>query len=93
LTEAADKRDEVIERSLLLQSTAIGNDPESAIDRAVGRLGVERSVVASTPFLLFGSVSQVIDRLQTLRQQLGISHVVVRDAAGFAPIVSALAGQ
>jgi hypothetical protein len=54
---------------------------------------VDRELVASSPFLLFGSVEQVVDRLESLRDSLGISHVVVRDAADFAPVVAALAGR
>jgi hypothetical protein len=35
----------------------------------------------------------VIDKLERLREELGISHVVVRDADAFAPVVDALAGR
>jgi probable F420-dependent oxidoreductase len=93
LAEASGRRNGLIERSLLVQSTVIGTDPEAAFDRATARLGVDRAVVESTPFLLFGSVQRVVDRLESLREGLGISHVVVRDAAGFAPVVSALKGR
>lgn len=93
LSDAAGERDEAIERSVLVQSTDIGNDADAALDAAAQRLGADRALVESTPFLLIGSVPQVIDRLEALREQIGISHVVVRDAAGFAPIVSALAGR
>jgi probable F420-dependent oxidoreductase len=89
----ARERDEAIERSLLVQGIAIGGEAESAIDHATGRLGVERSVIESTPFLLFGSVPEVVDRLEMLRELLGVSHVVIRDPSGFAPVVSALAGR
>jgi probable F420-dependent oxidoreductase len=93
LTEAAGERDGDIERSVLVQSTAIGDGAAGAARRAAQRTGLERDVVDETPFLLFGSVEQVVDKLGSLRETLGISHVVVREAAGFAPVVAALAGR
>jgi len=42
---------------------------------------------------LLGSLEQIVDKLERLRQDVGISHVVVRDAEGFAPVVAALAGR
>lgn len=93
LREDAGHRDEMIERSIFVQGVALGGEAESAIDRAVERLSLDRSVVESTPFLLFGSVSEVVDRLERYRELLGVNHVVVRDAAGFAPVVSALGGR
>lgn len=93
LTEAARDRDAAVERSALIQRTLVGEGADAAFDEAARRLGVDRDVVRSTPFLLFGSVAEVVDRLESLRDSLGISHVVVRDAAGFAPVVAVLAGQ
>jgi probable F420-dependent oxidoreductase len=83
----------VIERSVLVQRTVIGPGGEAAMDEATRELGLERAAVESTPFLLFGTVEQVVDRLERLRESLGISHVVVRQAAEFAPVVAALAGR
>ena len=93
LSDAAGDRDEQIERSVLVQATAIGDGADEAIDEATSRLGVAREVVEQTPFLLMGSVDQVADKIGRLREQLGVSHFVVRDAAGFAPVVAALRGH
>jgi probable F420-dependent oxidoreductase len=92
-TEAAGERDAVVERSVLVQRILIGEGADAAVNETAGRLGVDREVVESTPFLLFGSVGHVVDRLESLRESLGICHVVVRDAAGFAPVVAALSGS
>jgi probable F420-dependent oxidoreductase len=93
LGEAAGGRDGDIERSVLVQRTHIGSGAERVVEEAARRLGVDREVVMSTPFLLLGSVEQVVEELESLRERLGISHVVVRDAEGFAPVVAALAGR
>jgi hypothetical protein len=54
---------------------------------------LDREVVESTPFLLIGPVGRVVEKLESCRQELGVSHVVVRDGPGFAPVVAALAGR
>ena len=57
------------------------------------RFGISPDLINETPFALVGSLEQVIDKLERLRAELGISHFVVRDAVGFAPVVAALAGR
>jgi hypothetical protein len=76
-----------------VQTTHLGVGADEASDRAAVRLGVTREVVESTPFLLLGSVEQIVDKLESLREALGISHIVVRDAERFAPVVAALAAR
>jgi probable F420-dependent oxidoreductase len=93
LADATGDRNGLIERSILVQATHLGVGAEEASDRAAARLGVTREVVESTPFLLFGSVEQIVDKLESLREALGISHVVVRDAERFAPVAAALADR
>jgi probable F420-dependent oxidoreductase len=95
LRDAAGSRDDAVERSVLVQRVVVGDrrEVDDAVDRACRRTGLDPEVVASSPFLLFGSVAQITDRLQQLRETLGVSHVVVREAADFAPVVAALAGR
>lgn len=93
LADAAGDRDGLIERSILVQATHLGVGAEEASDRAAARLRVTREVVTSTPFLLFGSVEQIVDKLESLREALGISYIVIRDAERFAPVVAALADR
>jgi len=50
-------------------------------------------VIEHTPFVLTGSLDQVVDKIERQRETLGISHYVVRDRDGFAPVVAALAGK
>lgn len=90
LSDAEGDRD--IERSLLVQFTSIGPDAPTG-DRLASRFGLDADVVEQTPFSLSGSVEHVVDKLVRLRETLGVSHVVVRDPDGFAPIVAALRGR
>jgi len=93
LEEAAGERIDDIERSTLVQLTHVGPGADAQINETVERFGVTADLIAQTPFLLLGSLEQIVDKLERLRQDVGISHVVVRDAEGFAPVVAALAGR
>ena len=61
--------------------------------RTAERFEIAVDQVEHTPFLLIGSVEQVVDKLERLRDDVGISHYVIRDAESFAPVVDALAGR
>ncbi len=93
LTEAAGSRVGDIERSALVQSIDIGVDASERIEAAGQRFDVSPEVIDSTPFVLVGSVGQIVDKLQRLRDDVGISHYVVRDPEGFAPVLEMLAGR
>jgi len=92
LTEAAGDRDAEIERSSLVQFVHVGDDAPPARDIAE-RFDVDESVVADSPFVLAGTVEQLVDKLERIRERTGISHYVVRDPDAIAPIVAALSGR
>lgn len=93
LAESAGDRADSIERSALVQRTAIGTDVGDQLAEAIDRIGLSPDELADCPFVLIGSTEEVIDKLERLREILGISHYVVRDAEGFAPVVDALRGR
>lgn len=90
LADAAGDRNEEIERSSLVQLVAIGADAPSDDELAV-QFELPAEVVRDTPFVLSGTVEKVVDKIGRLRDQLAITHYVVRDAEVFAPVVAALA--
>jgi probable F420-dependent oxidoreductase len=92
LREAAGERFDAIELSVLVQQTHVGAGADAAIEAAATRLGSDRELVSETPFLLMGSLAQVVEKVHRIRDELGVNHLVVRHAAGFAPVVEALAG-
>lgn len=93
LTDAAGDRDAGIERSILVQATYVGDDAGVKLDGFVERFEMPRELLEATPFVLVGSLQQVVDELEGLRERLGVSHVTIRDVDGFAPVVEALAGR
>ena len=92
LSEAAGDRDSSIERSALVQFAACGDLAPTASELAE-RFELDVGVIEESPFVLAGPVEEVVDKIGRLRERLGITHYVVRDAEGFAPIVDALAGR
>jgi probable F420-dependent oxidoreductase len=93
LEEAAGDRLADIERSALVQLIDIGADAGDRMAATAERFEIAADQVEHTPFLLIGSVEQVVDKLGRLRDDVGISHYVIRDAESFAPVVDALAGR
>jgi probable F420-dependent oxidoreductase len=93
LAEAAGLRVDDIERSALVQTIDIGVDATERVEAAAERFGVAREIIDDTPFVLVGSVEQIVDKLQRLRDDVGLSHYVVRDPEGFAPVLEILAGR
>jgi probable F420-dependent oxidoreductase len=92
LRSAAGERFGEIELSALVQRTHVGEGAARVAAEFSSRLGADEALVESTPFALIGSLDQVVAKLHGLRERVGISHFVVRDPDGFAPVVAALAG-
>ena len=93
MAEAAGDRADDIELSALVQVTHVGADADRQILSLAERFRASPELINETLFVLVGSLEQVIDKVERMRAELGISHLVVRDAAGFAPVVAALAGR
>jgi probable F420-dependent oxidoreductase len=93
LADAAGDRLEAIERSSLVQFVHVGDGADAQIESTAERFELSRELIDETPFVLIGSVDQVVDKLEQLRSDVGISHYVIRDPEGFAPVVAALAGR
>ncbi|HEX6394366.1 MAG TPA: TIGR03621 family F420-dependent LLM class oxidoreductase [Acidimicrobiales bacterium] len=93
--EKAGPRFDELEFNILTQVTSIGGDPESTISSLASTLGVKPDVIRGSPLTLIGSVSEVADKLVANRERLGISYVVVFDAAidDMTPVVAQLAGR
>ena len=91
LIEAAGDRIDDIERSALVQRLTVGDDTAELRADTAEAWGMTLDQLDDCPFALIGSVEQLVDKLGRLRERLGITHYVVRDAEQFAPVVAALA--
>jgi probable F420-dependent oxidoreductase len=90
---AAGNRAASVERSILVQVTDFDPGHAARMSDLATQLGLTADEVADTPFVLAGSIEQVIDKLERLRERLGVNRVVVRNALACAPIVQALSGR
>jgi len=95
--EAAGERFAASELNLLVGDVVISQDRQNAAEqylRERGRSRVAVEQLLASPYLLIGSVEQLVERIQRLREQFGISYVVVGDEhlETFAPVVARLAG-
>jgi probable F420-dependent oxidoreductase len=90
LSESAGPRDSSVERSSLVQFTACGSGAPPTAELAE-RFGLDAAVIEESPFVLSGSVQQIIEKIERLKHDFSITHYVVRDADEFAPVVEALA--
>lgn len=92
--QAAGERFADLELNIRAFMVRVTDDPAGAIREVAGFLQVEDSMVAESPFALFGTTSAIADTLRRRREELGLSYVIVGsdDIDGFAPVVAALAG-
>lgn len=86
---SAAQGDRAIERSALVQLTSVGADGPSDAELAE-RFGLDASIFADSPFVMVGSVEEIVDKIERLRERLGVTHYVVRDPDGFSPVLDAL---
>jgi probable F420-dependent oxidoreductase len=91
--QAGDRFDE-LELNILTQVVSMAGDTQSTVAELASTLGTEPDLVRTTPLTLIGSVPEVVDKLVAIREELGISYVVVFDTAidDMAPVVAQLAG-
>ena len=93
LEEAAGDRLADIERSALVQVVDIGADASDRMAATAERFEIAVDQVEHTPFLLIGSVEQVVDKLERLATT---SESVITSFAtqkALRPVVDALAGR
>ncbi len=93
--EAAGARFERLELNALLQTVEITEDREAfAVGRAERLAGLTPAELLESPYLLIGTVEQMVEALQARRERFGLSYYVVFEAAvdALAPVVARLAG-
>jgi probable F420-dependent oxidoreductase len=100
--EAAGERFGSIELNLLPNSVVITSDREQVAgtiaQNIIARRGpasITRADVLASPYWLIGSVEEIADQLQHLREAYGISYWTMRtaDVETMAPVVARLAGK
>jgi probable F420-dependent oxidoreductase len=82
----------------LARVTPSAKAADDLLARMGARFDVDPTVLAASPSVLVGTVSQIVDTLQARRAQLGISYLQLDagfptpDLDAFAPVIESLAG-
>ena len=95
LREAAGDRFDSLELNVWVSSAALAGSGNNVLrSGAAAALGAATTVYGS-PYVLFGTLGGVRDRLRRRRDKLGISYYTIpgRSMEAMAPLVEALAGQ
>jgi hypothetical protein len=64
----------------------------TAVEMAARAVGVDAGSLACSAYVLAGTVSQIVEHLETVREATGISYVTIRSDRidDFAPVVEAM---
>jgi probable F420-dependent oxidoreductase len=94
--QAAGERFAALELNLLIGGVVITDDRQQAAERRAresGRPGVTAEQLLASPYLLIGSIEQIVEQIQQLRERHGISYFVIEstDMESFAPVVARIA--
>ncbi len=95
MREAAGERYERLELNALVQRVEVTDYRNIAAEELAGRWPqLSGAEILQSPYVLIGTVEQIVEDLQRRRECWGISYYVVfeRDMDTFAPVVARLAG-
>jgi probable F420-dependent oxidoreductase len=95
IREAAGARYERLELNALVQRVEVTDHRYTAAEVLAGRWPqLSAAEILQSPYVLIGTVDQIVEDLQSRRERWGISYYVVfeRDMDAFAPVVARLAG-
>ncbi|MEM9513927.1 MAG: TIGR03621 family F420-dependent LLM class oxidoreductase [Actinomycetota bacterium] len=91
IAAAAEGRAAPPRLSALVQVAAVTDDSAAVLDPILQRVdGLERHDADEIPYLLIGTVEQILAKIERIRARWGIADLVVRELEGFAPVVEAL---
>jgi probable F420-dependent oxidoreductase len=93
--KAAGDRLSDIELNIRAFMVNVTDDGHHAREGLSKMLGVEQSMIETTPFALIGSPSELVEKLIERRERWGFSYVIVgaEDVETFAPVVARLHGK
>ncbi len=88
--DTAGERLADVECNALVQHIAITDDRAAAVEPIADFTGTHPDVLLASPYLLVGSISEVVEQLLHARDRWGFSYFVTRDATATAPVIDAL---
>ncbi len=87
---AGDRYDD-LELNALVQVVQLTDDRDAALAKICERVdGLTMDDAAETPYLLVGTVDEIVDQMVTCNERWGINYFAVRELDEFAPVLAAL---
>ena len=92
--EAAGDRADDLELQLQVFVTAVTDDPQSVAEKLGPAFGLPPEVILAAPFYQVGSVEQITEDIQAIRERWGISYILFQNdgMVPMGPVVAKLAG-
>jgi len=92
IKEAAGERFDQIEINSWLKHARVTSDSRGAADRLTSLWQAEPEEILASPFVMFGTVDEIVERLHTCRERWGYSYFTVQQPAArdFAPVLDRL---
>jgi probable F420-dependent oxidoreductase len=88
--KAAGDRFDRLELNALVQRVEITTERRASAERVAARVDVDPDVLLDSPYMLIGTVAEIVEQLHRVRERWGFSYFVTRDAEATAPIIAAL---
>lgn len=83
-----------VELNALVQITRVTDHYQSTLDEVCEQVrGLTPDHARATPYLLFGTVDQIVTKLHECRDRWGITYFVVREREAFAEVIRALSNE
>jgi probable F420-dependent oxidoreductase len=94
IREAAGSRFDALELQLQVLKTTVTDRPQEAAEQLGKAFGLPPEVILAAPFYQVGTVEQITENLQALRERWGISYIVFQTdgTEPMAPVVAKLTG-
>ena len=95
IREAAGERFERLELNALIQRVIVTGDRGKAAEDLARQWSLAPAEILESPFVLLGTVDEIVEALRRRRERWGLSYYVVMEPAleTFAPVVARLAGH
>jgi probable F420-dependent oxidoreductase len=92
--EAAGDRADDLELQLQVFVTAVTDDPQSGAEKLGPAFGLDPEVILAAPFYQVGSVEQITENIQAIRERWGISYILFQadGTVPMGPVVAKLSG-
>lgn len=93
--DAAGDRFGDLELSMMVSQVIVTRDRQGAAARLAGELGLKPEEMLASPLTLIGTHEEMAEDLETCREILGLSYIVIQESNmdALAPVVARLAGR